>query len=108
MMNLGLLENKKTSVQKPRILLRPDLNKRFKPSRLIFRPGTPQSFFCSIEKNSIYILNCISKNTIHIYGSVGNHVLYTLCIDTANIQLYKQKSIVINKKRLLIEIKQMI
>jgi hypothetical protein len=62
------------------------------------RPGTPQSFYCSIEKISIYILNCISRNTIHIYDSVGNHVLYTLCIDTANIQLYKQKSIVINKK----------
>jgi hypothetical protein len=31
-----LLENKKTPVKKPRILLRLDKNKRFKPSRLIF------------------------------------------------------------------------
>lgn len=106
MMNLGLLENKKTSVQKPRILLRPDLNKRFKPSRLIFRPGTPQSFYCSIENISIYILNCISMNTIHIYGSVGNHIYCTLCKDNANIQLYKQKSIVINKIMQLLKIKQ--
>lgn len=70
------------------------------------RPGTPQSFYCSIEKISIYILNCISKNTIHSYGSVGNHVHYTLCIDNANIQLYKQKSIVINKIMQLLKIKQ--
>lgn len=35
-MNMVLLENKKTPVQKPRILLRLDKNKRFKPSRLIF------------------------------------------------------------------------
>jgi hypothetical protein len=106
MMNLGLLENKKTSVQKPRILLRPDLNKRFKPSRLIFRLGKSQSFYFSIEKISIYILNRISKNTIHIYGSVGNHVFRTLCVDNANIQLYKQKSIVINKIMQLLKINQ--
>lgn len=62
------------------------------------RPGTPQSFSCSIEKISIYILNCISRNTIHIYGSVGNHVLYTLCIDSANIVLSLLNAIVVNKK----------
>lgn len=35
-MNMVLSENKKTPVQKPRILLRLDKNKRLKPSRLIF------------------------------------------------------------------------
>lgn len=29
-------------------------------------------------------------NAVHNYGSVGNHVLYTLCIDIAN--LYKKNA----------------
>lgn len=40
-----LSENKKTSVQKPRILLRLDENKRFKPSRLIFNWENPILYF---------------------------------------------------------------
>jgi type I restriction enzyme R subunit len=37
-------------------------------------------------------------NAVHIYGSVGNHVLYTLCIDTAKIIINFNKAIVIPKK----------
>jgi len=104
MMNLGLLENKKTSVQKPRILLRPDLNKRFKPSRLIFRLRESQSFYYSIEK-----LNQIFSNKPHFVSeartlrqydwmnNVIRQVLYTLCIDTAKIVINFNKTIVVPK-----------
>gem|GEM_PF-3325912 len=42
--------------------------------------------------------NRTSVNAVHIYGSVGNHVLYTLCIDSANIALSLLNAIVVNKK----------
>jgi hypothetical protein len=47
-----LSENKKTSVQKPRILLRLDKNKRFKPSRLIFDRGHPNPFIFKLIMGS--------------------------------------------------------
>ena len=31
-------------------------------------------------------------NAVHNYGSVGNHVLYTLCIDIANLYKNSLKS----------------
>ena len=37
-------------------------------------------------------------NAVHSYGSVGNHVLYTLCIDTANVIINFNKTIVVPKK----------
>ena len=36
-------------------------------------------------------------NAVHNYGSVGNHVLYTLCIDTAKIVINFNKTIVVPK-----------
>ena len=94
MINLGLLENKKTPVQKPRILLRLDKNKRFKPSRLIFKLRKTQSLL-SIKPlfvNEVRILrqyDCMNE--------VISQVFYTLCNNIANVQLFFEKSL-LNQK----------
>jgi len=41
--------------------------------------------------------NRTSLNAVHSYGSVGNHVLYTLCIDTAKIIINLNKTIAVRK-----------